>query len=143
MSSLPQMPAYMEYPADILNNEIFMQLTMSQKGLLWLLRMYCWKNGDIPASYEQLSKLVRLSKKELSKLFDSKMSSFFEITWKEIDGEHICTERMINIDLEKYRRLKIAERTKRSEYGRKGAEKKWQDVSNGRAITSEMVPDMN
>ena len=77
MSSLPKMPAYQEYPADILNNEVFMQLSMAQRGLLWTLRMYCWKNETIPAGYQDVARLIGITDKESKKLFDELVRSFF------------------------------------------------------------------
>ena len=141
MSSLPKMPAYQEYPADILNNEIFMQLSMAQRGLLWTLRMYCWKNETIPVGYTNLSKLTGISEKEASKLFDEKVSSFFELEFKETDSSNENI-RMINIDLEAYRKEKIAAREKRALIGKSGADKRWNQNENGGTITSVMAKEM-
>jgi hypothetical protein len=143
MSSIAKMPAYMEYPADILNNETFIQLNMAQRGLLWTLRMYCWKNGDIPASYEGISKLVGISKAEAAKLFDESLDTFFESTFLDTDDGPRHTGRMFNKALEEYRTLKIAEREQRSKNGKKAAEKQWQEGRNGNAFTEVMGADMN
>jgi uncharacterized protein YdaU (DUF1376 family) len=137
MSSLPKMPAYMEYPADILNNEIFMQLSIAQKGLLWLLRMYCWVNGDIPAKPELIAKLTGISEKDARRLFDENVQSFFKMVWKDNDGIDICTERMINPSLEAYKMNLILKKKIRSENGKKSADKRWD--KNGNAITDEMA----
>jgi len=140
MSSLPKMPAYQEYPADILNNEIFMQLSMAQRGLLWTLRMYCWKNETIPAGYTHLAKLVGITANESSKLFDEKMEKFFEYEINEKTGN--MTGRMFNTDLEAYRREKIAARLKRSASGKEGAEKRWEKHEDGSAMTDVMAKKM-
>ena len=139
MSSLPKMPAYQEYPADILNNEIFMQLTMAQRGLLWTLRMYCWKNETIPAGYTHLAKLVGITANESSKLFDEKMEKFFEYEINEKTGN--MTGRMFNTDLEAYRKEKIAARLKRSASGKQGADIRWNQTENGGAITNVMTKE--
>ena len=137
MSSLPKMPAYQEYPADILNNEIFMQLSMAQRGMLWTLRMYCWKNETIPAGFEDIGKLTGVSAKEASKLFDEKVGSFFKLQFDNEPGN----VRMINTDLEAYRREKIAARLKRSASGKQGAEIRWNQTENGGAITNVMTKE--
>ncbi len=69
-STLKKNPAYLEFPADILNNETFMQMNMSQRGVYWTMRMYCWKNGTVPASPAELAKLLRISDSALRKLMD-------------------------------------------------------------------------
>jgi hypothetical protein len=138
MSSLPKMPAYQEYPADILNNEIFMQLSMAQRGLLWTLRMFCWKNESIPAGYKNIATLTGLSEREVSKLFDEKVSSFFELQFNKDSSN----PRMINTDLEAYRREKIAARLKRSASGKEGAEKRWEKHEDGSAMTDVIAKEM-
>jgi len=136
MSSLPKMPAYQEYPADILNNEIFIQLSMAQRGLLWTLRMFCWKNESIPAGYKDIAALTGISEKEVSKLFDEKMNDFFELQFDKPDNV-----RMINPDLEAYRREKIAARLKRSASGKQGADTRWHQTEHGGAFTNVMTKE--
>jgi len=137
MSSLPKMPAYQEYPADILNNETFMQLSMAQRGLLWTLRMFCWKNESIPTGYKNIAALTGITEKEASKLFDEKMDKFFELHL----GKDSTYDRMINPDLEAYRREKIAARLKRSASGKQGADTRWHQTENGGAITNVMTKE--
>ena len=140
MSSLPKMPAYQEYPADILNNETFMQLSMAQRGLLWTLRMYCWKNETIPAGRSHLAKLVGISEIQSSKLFeDGKIDKFFEYEIDKKTGN--LTGRMFNTDLEAYRKEKIAARAKRSNSGKLGADARWHQTENGGAITNVMTKE--
>jgi hypothetical protein len=139
MSSLPKMPAYQEYPADILNNEVFMQLSMAQRGMLWTLRMYCWKNETIPAGFKNIAKLTGISENEASKLFDEKVGSFFEIVHdKNLDNKNA---RMFNPDLEAYRKAKIAARDKRAVSGKLGADKRWSQKEDGGTITSAIAKE--
>ena len=140
MSSLPKMPAYQEYPADILNNEVFMQLSMAQRGLLWTLRMYCWKNETIPGGFKALANLVGISENEAIKLFDDKVQSFFACQY-DSTGDRM-TGRLFNKDLEAYRKEKLAAREKRSSSGKLGADKRWRLNSNGDAITDGMAKEM-
>ena len=76
-STLKKNPAYLEFPADILNNETFMQMNMSQRGVYWTMRMYCWKNGTVPASPAELAKLLRISDSALRKLMEDGMTRLF------------------------------------------------------------------
>lgn len=139
MSSLPKMPAYQEYPADILINEVFMQLSMAQKGLLWTLRMYCWKNESIPGGYKNLALLVGISEKEVTKLFDERLESFFELRFD--DDINKKNPRMINIDLEAYRKEKIAARNRKVASGKLGAEARWYEKKDGGTISTVMAQE--
>jgi len=135
-STLAKNPAYLEYPADILNNEIFMQMNMSQRGIFWTMRMYCWKNGDIPAHRAGLAKLLGISTTALNKLLDNGMIlSFFPET---DDGYRLYCH-----DLEVYRKMLIDKKIKRIENGKKAAAKQMRDRLNGNAIPDEMGSDMN
>jgi hypothetical protein len=139
MSSLPKMPAYQEYPADILNNEVFMQLSMAQRGLLWTLRMYCWKNETIPAGYQDVARLIGITDKESKKLFDELVRSFFDYVLDERSKEPIA--RLFNKDLEEYRKEKIAARERRSKSGMMGAEAKWNKTVDDNAKTTVMAKE--
>ncbi|MBT8540142.1 hypothetical protein G6722_02155 [Polynucleobacter paneuropaeus] len=141
MSSLPKMPAYQEYPADILNNEVFMQLSMAQRGLLWTLRMYCWKNETIPAGYQDVARLIGITDKESKKLFDELVRSFFDYVLDERSKEPIA--RLFNKDLEEYRKEKIAARERRSKSGMMGAEAKWNKIVDDNAKTTVMAKEMS
>lgn len=139
MSSLPKMPAYQEYPADILNNEVFMRLSMAQRGLLWTLRMYCWKNESIPAGYKDIALLVGISEKAVNKLFDEKIHGFFELRLSDdIDKQN---HRFINPDLEAYRKEKITARNKKAASGRLGADARWGKTEDGGTIPTSMAKE--
>jgi hypothetical protein len=136
-STLKKNPAYLEFPADILNNETFMQMNMSQRGVYWTMRMYCWKNGTIPASVDELSKLLRMSASTLSKLMeDGKIDSFF--THMEED-----MRRLFSRDLEAYRQDLLDKKKLKAENGKRGAEKRWGGAENSKTIADEMGSDMN
>lgn len=134
-STLKKNPAYLEFPADILNNEIFMQMSMSQRGIYWTMRMYCWKNGTVPAAIPELAKLLRENTNSLYRLMgDGKIDKFFSYT------EDL--QRLFSPDLEAYRQELIERKNRRIENGRKAAEKKWRDKNDSNAKTHEMAPDM-
>ena len=135
-STLAKNPAYKEYPADILNNEVFMQMTLQQRGLYWTMRLYCWRNGTVPSSWGELAKLAGVKQEVLEKLIaDGKVERFF-------DHSDDLT-RMYCSDLEAYRQELLEQQRRRSEYGKKSAEKQLNDKRNGNAYTGEMGSDMN
>lgn len=135
-STLKKNPAYLEFPADILNNEIFMQMSMNQRGVFWTMRMYCWKNGDVPEYRGGLSKLLGIGTTSLNKLLeDGKILRFFSETE---DGHRLYCH-----DLELYRQLLIDKKMKRIEDGKRAAAKQLRDRRNGNASTSEVGSDMN
>jgi hypothetical protein len=135
-STLAKNPAYKEYPADILNNEIFMQMNMAQRGLYWTLRMFCWRNGTVSYSWEELSRLLGIKREALEKLTaDGNVEKFFKPT----DD----LKRMYCPDIEAYRNELLEKAKKREEAGRKAAEKQLRDRRNGNAQTGDMGTDMN
>ncbi|MBT8582655.1 YdaU family protein [Polynucleobacter paneuropaeus] len=128
MSCLPQPPAYQEYPADILNNESFIQMSMAERGLYWTLRMYGWKNSTLPSNYKALSKLVGLSLEEFESLYKEHVCLFF-CPSIDIEGRMVCPA------LEGYKEKLLADREKRSAAGKKGAIATWGNKSDdGNAI---------
>ena len=135
-STLAKNPAYKEYPADILNNEIFMQMNMAQRGLYWTLRMFCWRNVTVSYSWEELSRLLGIKREALEKLMaDGHIEKFF----KPDDD----LKRMYCPDLEAYRNELLEKAKKREEAGRKAAEKQMRDRRNGNANTGDKGSDMN
>ena len=87
--------------------------------------------------YKNIATLAGISEKEASKLFDEKMDSFFELQFDRDSSN----PRMINTDLEAYRREKMAARLKRSASGKQGADMRWNQTENGGAITNVMTKE--
>ena len=134
-STLAKNPAYLEYPADILNNEIFMRMSLSEKGLFWNLRLFCWRNGTVPASARGIAQLLNQSDNLIYKTLSSDVLSFFSS-----DND---VDRLYCPDLEAYRQELLEKQRRRSEHGKRAAEKQMRDRSNGNAQTREMGSDMN
>jgi hypothetical protein len=133
-STLKKNPAYLEYPSDNLNNEIFKSLDMIQRGLCWTLRMYCWVNGSVPSSFKELSVLVGIKETLLLKAFeDGKLYEFFQ--------HNDDSTRLYSPDLEAYRDELLRKQKKRQEDGEVNAEKRWRKES-GNAISDEMGSEM-
>lgn len=134
-STLAKNPAYLEYPADILNNETFMRMSLSEKGLYWNLRLFCWRNGSIPASATGIAQLLKQKESLIYKNLSPDVLSFFSP-----DDD---MSRLYCPDLEAYRQELLQKQKKRSEYGKRAAEKQLNDRRNGNASSVEMGSDMN
>jgi radical SAM superfamily enzyme len=126
----------MEYPSDNLNNELIKSMTLSQRGLLWTIRNYCWVNGDVPANLTKLSQLLSVKESELKKAFeDGKIQEFLKLSE---DGQRFCCP-----DLDAYRQELLAKQIRRQQNGKSAADKQWSDQRNGNAITREMGLELN
>ena len=134
-STLAKNPAYLEYPADILNNEIFMRMSLQEKGLFWNLRLFCWRNGTIPASNKGIAQLLNQSDSMIYKTLSPNVLSFFS------SDEDMS--RLYCPDLEAYRQELLEKQKRRSELGKRAADKQMRDKRNGNASTGEMGGDMN
>ena len=118
MSSMPDAPAYQEYPADILTNEIFVRMSYEERGLYWTLRMYSWKNKGLPKEESRLARFCQLELQEFERLWLPNVCQFFEE----------CPEdpsRIQEVSLEIYRTAMLARRQRRHTSGKKGAEARW------------------
>jgi hypothetical protein len=139
MSSTPKAPAYQEYPADILNNEIFVRMNYEERGLLWTLRMYCWGNETLPKGLDLLAQICRLETDEFERLWTPRVSKFFE----ECPGN---PSRIRNISLEAYRKDMLTRRKRRQEAGKQGADARWVGRGDGTDqvyISGETEVDLN
>ena len=133
-STLKKNPAYLEYPSDNLNNEVFRSMDMNQRGLCWTIRMFCWLNESVPSSFKELSVLLGVKEHFLSKAFsDGKLYEFFH--------RNEDSTRLHSPDLEAYRDELLRRQKKRQEDGAVNAETRWRK-ENGNAITYEMGADM-
>lgn len=129
-------PAYIEYPSDVLNNEIFKSMNMMQRGVLWTMRLYCWVNGDVPSDMKKLAQLLGAKENEMRKAFeDGKIIDFFQ----KREG----TERLFSPDLDAYRDELLNKKIKRQEDGKASADVRWYGNRNGNAIPDGMASDMN
>jgi hypothetical protein len=129
-------PAYMEYPSDILNDELFKSMNMSQRGILWSMRLYCWVNGDVPTNWKNLGDLLGTKENEIRKAFaDDKLFEFFNYSEK--------MDRFFCPDLEAYREELLIKQRRRQENGKAATDVQWQSKRNGNAIPDGMASDMN
>ena len=134
-TTLKKNPAYMEYPSDNLNNETIKSMSLSQRGLYWTIRNYCWVNGDVPADFTKLSLLLSVREVDIKKAFeDGKIEEFL----KRSDSQRFSCP-----DLDAYRQELLAKQIRRQQNGKSAADKQWSDQRNGNAITREMGLELN
>lgn len=115
-------PAYQEYSASMLANCDFRALNLTERGLLYTVRLECWTNGGVPSDIRRLSKFLGIDETELTTALPS-IASFL----REENGKLICPE------LDDYRSGLEERRRRQSEGGKKGAastNKKWSSGTN-------------
>jgi len=100
-------PAYQEYAASVLALARFKELTLAEKGLLYLMKMECWINISLPTDIKKLSKTLGQEHSEVNELLPQVMP-FFKIE----------LGRIINPELEFYRAHLLAIK----EHRKKGAD---------------------
>lgn len=64
MSQSREPPAYQEYAGAVLSDLRFRMLSLEQRGLLYTLKLECWKNRQLPAGHESLTMILGLSVSE-------------------------------------------------------------------------------
>lgn len=103
-------PAYQEYAASVIAATDFRILSLTERGLLYTLKLECWVNHRVPRDPSDLSKFLGVSVEELRAALPKVMFAF------QTRGEFIvCPE------LENYRNHLEEIREKRASGGRKGA----------------------
>lgn len=111
MSQNRKPPAYQEYAAQILANRNFRLMDLSQRGLLWTIRLECWENQKVPANPEDLAKYLGLDSHETRQALTEHVNSFLELK----DNDLVCPE------IEDYRQHLNDQKKRQSEGGKKGA----------------------
>jgi len=100
-------PAYQEYPATILASLPFRKMSLQERGLFCTLRYECWENIQLPATHNELAKVLGLPLDEVVESLSAVMP-LFDLQ----DGFIICPE------LEDYR-THLADRKKKQSQGGK------------------------
>jgi hypothetical protein len=117
-------PAFQEYAATILSSKAFRVMNLSQRGLLFTMRLECWENQSIPSSSNELAKYLGFDEQEISAALSADVISYFD----DSGSSYICPE------LEDYRQHLKEQREKQRAGGRKGAtttNKKWKGIGSG------------
>lgn len=76
-------PAFQEYAAAMLSRREYRAMSLSERGLLYSLRLECWANKTVPADPAILSKVLGYSQDEISAALPAVMS-FFTLAGEEI-----------------------------------------------------------
>lgn len=126
-------PAFQEYAATILSSKSFRIMSLSQRGLLFTMRLECWVNESIPSLSNELAKYLGLNHQEVSDSLSREVISFFT----DSGNAYVCPE------LEDYRQHLKKQREKQSAGGKKGAaktNKKWvEEGSSNLQLTRESL----
>jgi hypothetical protein len=130
-------PAFQEYAASILSSKSFRVMNLSERGLLFTMRLECWVNQYIPTLSSELAKYLGFNHQEISDALSENVVSNFN----KSGGSFVCPE------LEDYRQHLIEQREKQSSGGKKGAaktNKKWRETeSGGPQVTCESLVQSN
>lgn len=122
-------PAYMEYPANILAREEYRGMSLSERGLMYMMKKECWVNQEIPADIKVLAAYLHVSVSEIESCLPNVMWYF------KNDGKKIACP-----SLEKYRDEQDARYAKQVEGGRRGASKTNDKRKTGRGDSAEDQP---
>jgi len=110
-------PAFQFYPGDFLSDENVISMTFEERGIYITLLCSCWIQGSIPADP---SKILRL----LPGFTGDELPMIIMDRFQEMEGN---PERLINNRLEKERQKQEDFREIKSESGKRGAQKRWEN----------------
>ena len=116
-------PAFQEYAATILSSKAFRVMNLSQRGLLFTMRLECWANQSIPSLSNELAKYLGFSHSEVSDALSAEVISYFN----DSGNSYVCPE------LEDYRQHLNDQKEKQRAGGKKGAaitNKKWKEIES-------------
>ena len=104
-------PAYQEYAAEILTLRNFKLMSISERGLLYTIRLECWVNKEVPALPDELAKYIGCDVHEVKAALTQHVKSFLY----EKNGSFTSPE------LDDYRQHLDERRLKQSTGGKDGA----------------------
>ncbi len=122
-------PAFQLYAGDLLADPAFLRLTFSQRGAFFTLLMYLWVNGgSLHIERDKVQQLLNFHTKK-------RLQSFLNLTEnKFIIRDNIITCPMLNEQIQKQMNYRL----RASEYGHKGAKKRW-----GTPLSNHSIPYSN
>lgn len=130
-------PSFQEYAASILANKEFRLMSLSERGLLFTMRLECWENQNLPSNQKELASYLRCEINDFEKVITERVKSFFI----ETEGSYICPE------LENYRQHIKTIRESQSSGGKKGAaktNKRWKEIESGNPqVTRDSLVQFN
>lgn len=117
-------PAFQEYAASVMAKTQYRVLSLTERGLLYTLKLECWVNKRMPADPVMLARVLGFDATEVKAALP-KLAHFFAKDGHDL----ICPE------LEDYRAHIEGRREKLSEAGKKGAAKTNLKHADGEAAT--------
>jgi hypothetical protein len=130
-------PSFQEYAATILSSKSFRVMTLSQRGLLFTMRLECWVNHSTPSLSNELAKYLGFSHQEILEALSADVISYFN----ESESSYICPE------LEDYRQHLKEMRDKQRAGGKKAAaitNNRWKGIDSGNPqVTCESLVQLS
>ena len=108
-------------------------MSMAERGLLWTLRLLCWKNKLLPADKVTLSNILKISEEEVELLSHPRVATFFHVN-------HEDPTKIECPSLEAYRFEISKRRERRSKAGKAGADARW-SAEDSNAISGEIAQE--
>jgi uncharacterized protein YdaU (DUF1376 family) len=122
--------AFQFYPADFLSDENVVLMSNVEVGCYIKLLCFCWKQGSIPANIDLISRLCNEPYEKMAELWPSIEPCFH-------NGQ---PDRLIHPRLEIERKKQENFSKERSESGKKGAKKRWENKDkDGSAIQQPLA----
>ena len=127
-------PAFQFYPGDFLSDENVISMTFEERGLYITLLSNCWIQGSIPSDPDKIIKLLPGYSNE------NGVPELVIDCFNEMDGN---SKRLVHPRLDKERTKQADFKEAKSESGKRGAQKRWENHQtkplNGSAIVSPMA----
>ena len=122
-------PAFQCYASNIIADKRYRLMTPSERFVWVSIYLECWPNHALPADPVELAKYLGYPVEDVKVGLTARVLTFF----KEVKGE------LISPELEEYRATLVERNLKKSEGGKKGAERKRDKASSGLG-TAEGTP---
>lgn len=106
-------PAYQEYAANVMATIAYRQMSLTERGLLYTLRLECWVNREMPSDPTKLARVLGQPAEEVNAVLPGVME-FFEVRGSVM----VCPE------LEAYRASLADRRARMVEGGKKSASRR-------------------
>ena len=123
-------PAFLCYASNIIADKRYRLMTPAERFVWISIYLECWPNRFVPSEPDKLARYLGFTVKDVKAGLSAQVLSFF----KEINGE------LTSLELEEYRETQRLRNLKKSEGGKKRAERKRIIVSS-RSGNAEGVPE--
>lgn len=86
-------PSFQEFAASMMSRIEYRTLSLTERGLLYTLRLECWVNQYLPSDFDLLSKMIGYEVDDVQKAFNA-ITPFFEI-----ENGFLCSRELENYRL--------------------------------------------